>query len=289
VIFVNDGSRDQSLDILRTLAEKESRYRVISFSRNFGHQTAITAGMDYSSGDAVIIMDADLQDPPEVVHQLIAKWKEGYDVVYAVRRSRQDESVFKKFTALAYYRILRFLSQIDIPTDTGDFRLVDRGALESFLSLREGHRFVRGLFSWVGFKQIGIEFDRPGRFAGETHYPLKKMLKLALDGILSFSYVPLRLVMQFGAFVSFLALLLCGYGIIRYSQHHVIPGWTSLFVIIAFFGGVQLLALGMIGEYIGRIHEEIKRRPLYIVRESIGFPESKTTPERTVRAQRHGR
>jgi dolichol-phosphate mannosyltransferase len=233
-------------------------------------------------------MDADLQDPPETVLDLISKWREGYDIVYAVRRVREGETFFKKITAKLYYRILRRLSQIDIPADTGDFRLVDRGALEAFLSMREGHRFVRGLYSWVGFKQIGVEFDRQERFAGETHYPLKKMLKLALDGILSFSYVPLRLVMQLGLMVALFSVILCAYAGYGYFHHQVIRGWTSLFIGVAFFGGVQLIAIGMLGEYIGRIHEELKRRPLYIVNECIGFEPSGVAPERTVRVSRHG-
>jgi glycosyltransferase involved in cell wall biosynthesis len=245
--------------------------------------------MDYSSGQAVIIMDADLQDPPEVVHALIAKWKEGYDVVYAVRKSRQGESAFKKLTAKLYYRLLNRLSQVNIPADTGDFRLVDRGALDAFLYNREGHRFVRGLFSWVGFKQIGVEFDRHERFAGETNYPLKKMIKLAADGILSFSYVPLRFVMQIGFIVAGISLILCLYGLWGYLHDNVIRGWTSLFIVVSFFGGVQLIAMGIFGEYLGRIHEELKKRPLYIVNELKGFGAvAPPAPERSVQVTRHG-
>lgn len=273
VILVDDGSRDGSADIIRKFCEEDSRFKLIQFSRNFGHQNAITAGMDYSSGDALIIMDADLQDPPEVVEKMIKKWKKGYEVVYAVRKSRKGESAFKKLTAKIYYRLLRRFSQIDIPVDTGDFRLVDRKALDAFLSMREGQRFVRGMFTWVGFKQIGVEFERAERFAGETHYPFKKMLKLAVDGILSFSYVPLRMILSLGVWIAVGAVIAGLYALVGYFRGDTIQGWTSIFVLVAFLGGVQLVVLGMLGEYIGRIHEEVKARPLYIVREQVGFPE----------------
>ncbi len=271
VVLVNDGSRDGSLDIIRKICAEDDRFKCLEFSRNFGHQIAITAGMDHTSGDAIIILDADLQDPPEVVFSLIQKWKEGYEVVYAVRKSRQGESFFKKLTAKIYYRLLKRLSQIDIPLDTGDFRLVDRKALDAFLSLREGHRFVRGMFTWIGFRQIGVEFERAERFAGETHYPLKKMMKLAADGILSFSYVPLRLVLSAGAWIALGSILGALYAVIGYFRGQTVQGWASIFVLVSFLGGVQLVVMGMLGEYIGRIHEEVKRRPLYLIREQIGF------------------
>ena len=271
VVLVNDGSRDGSLDIIRKICAEDDRFKCLEFSRNFGHQIAITAGMDHTSGDAIIILDADLQDPPEVVFSLIQKWKEGYEVVYAVRKSRQGESFFKKLTAKIYYRLLKRLSQIDIPLDTGDFRLVDRKALDAFLSLREGHRFVRGMFTWIGFRQIGVEFERAERFAGETHYPLKKMMKLAADGILSFSYVPLRLVLSAGAWIALGSILAALYAVIGYFRGQTVQGWASIFVLVSFLGGVQLVVMGMLGEYIGRIHEEVKRRPLYLIREQIGF------------------
>jgi len=282
VIFVNDGSRDQSLELLKDQVDTDNRFKILSFSRNFGHQIAITAGMDHSSGDAVIIMDADLQDPPEVVLSLIQKWREGYHVVYAVRTSRAGETWFKKISADLYYKLLSFLSHIDIPRNTGDFRLVDRKALNAFLSMRESHRFVRGMFTWVGFRQIGVEFERAERFAGETKYPLRKMLKLAFDGILSFSFVPLRLVMNLGLMISLAAMAFACYALFSYLRGNTIPGWTSVAVLIAFIGGVQLLVMGMLGEYIGRIHEETKMRPLYIVQEALGFSSAVTPAKRTV-------
>ena len=271
VILIDDGSRDESASLIQQICEKDSRIKFLQLSRNFGHQVAITAGMDYAQGKAIIIMDADLQDPPQVVHQLIEKWKQGFDVVYAVRKNRKGETWFKKMTAKLYYRLLRKLSKIDIPVDTGDFRLVDRSALDAFLSMREGHRFVRGMFTWVGYKQIGVEFEREERFAGETNYPLRKMLRLAIDGILSFSYVPLRMVLSMGMWIALVALLAAFYAIYSHFQGSTIQGWTSIFILVAFLGGVQLMVLGMLGEYIGRIHEEVKRRPLYLLRNKIGF------------------
>jgi len=273
VILVDDGSKDQSVELIRKICQNDPRFKLLQFARNFGHQIAITAGMDAAKGEAIIIMDADLQDPPEVVFKLIEKWKEGYEVVYAVRKSREGETWFKKTTAKIYYRLLKKLSQIDIPVDTGDFRLVDRKALDAFLSMREGHRFVRGMFTWIGFKQIGVEFERAERFAGETNYPFKKMLKFAIDGILSFSYVPPRMVLYLGAWIALIGLISAVYAVIGYFQGKTVPGWTSLFVLVAFLGGIQLIVLGMLGEYIGRVHEEVKKRPLYIVRERIGFSE----------------
>ncbi len=273
VILIDDGSKDQSVEMIKNICSKDPRFKLVQFARNFGHQLAITAGMDYAKGKAIIIMDADLQDPPEVVFGLVQKWKEGYEVVYAVRKNRKGETWFKKLTAKIYYRILKRLSQIDIPVDTGDFRLVDRKALNAFLAMRESHRFVRGMFSWIGFKQIGIEFERAERFAGETNYPFRKMIKLAMDGILSFSYVPLRLVLSMGAWIALAAAGAAIYAIIRHFQGETVQGWTSIFVLVAFLGGIQLIALGMLGEYIGRIHEEVKKRPLYIIRDRIGFSE----------------
>lgn len=270
VLFIDDGSSDASSEIIIDMTKNEHRFKFIQLSRNFGHQIAITAGMDNASGDAIIIMDADLQDPPHVILSMVQKWKEGYEVVYAVRKSRKGESLFKKLTAKIYYRILKKLSEIDIPMDTGDFRLVDRKALNAFLQLRENHRFVRGMFTWVGFKQIGVEFERPERFAGDTHYTISRMLKLATDGILSFSYVPLRTVLTLGFWIAALSMLGAIYAVIGHLTGHTIEGWTSIFVLVAFLGGIQLMVLGILGEYIGRIHEEVKRRPLYIVRNKIG-------------------
>jgi dolichol-phosphate mannosyltransferase len=274
VILIDDGSRDQSFELMKQIAEKDSRFKLLQLSRNFGHQVAITAGMDEASGRAIVILDADLQDPPEVIEQMIQKWREGYEHVYAIRKSRAGETFFKKWTARVYYRLLKKLSQIEIPLDSGDFRLVDRQALDAFLQMREKHRFVRGMMMWVGFRQTAIEYERQERFAGETKYPFKKMLQLALDGILSFSQVPLRFVLQMGLLISFLSIVLILYGIVQYFLGHTLPGWASLFTVVSFFGGIQLVVLGMLGEYLGRIHEEVKQRPLYLIRKRIGFGDS---------------
>ncbi len=272
LLFINDGSRDKTAHIAAEIAEKDAHIRLICFSRNFGHQIAITAGMDYARGDAVVIIDADLQDPPEVIPEMVAKWKEGYHVVYGKRIKRQGETVFKKVTAKLFYRFLQRMTQVDIPTDTGDFRLMDRQVCDTMKRIQERNRYVRGLVSWVGFKQYALEYVREERFAGETKYPLKKMFRLAMDGIASFSYKPLKLATLVGfclSGVSFLYLIfiliqkLCG-----------MPtawGWTSLLAVQLFFNGVVLIILGILGAYIGRIYEECKERPLYIVQETIGF------------------
>lgn len=268
LIFVNDGSRDETAIIVKQLALKDSAIKLVNFSRNFGHQIAITAGIEHAEGDAIIIIDADLQDPPHVMLQMIEKWKEGYEVVYGKRLSREGETWFKKFTAKWFYRILRKLTNVDIPTDTGDFRLIDRKVADVLTQLNEKHRFVRGLVSWVGFKQTSVEFVREERAAGVTKYPLKRMLKFALDGITSFSYKPLRIATYIGFAVSLFSFIYLIYIVFEHLfTDNTVPGWTSLIGISLLFNGIILLLLGVIGEYIGRIYEESKNRPLYIIQE----------------------
>lgn len=273
LLFVNDGSKDGSEHLLRDLAERDSHSRFINLSRNFGHQIAITAGMDLAMGDAVVVIDADLQDPPEVIPELAAKWREGYDVVYAVREKREGDSLFKRATAAAFYRLIAKITNIDIPVDTGDFRLMSRRALEGLKRIREKNRFVRGLVAWLGYRQIGVKFVRHERFAGVTKYPLKKMLRFAFDGITSFSFLPLQLATYMGFLVSgasFLGILYVVY--LRLFTDATISGWASLMAAILFLGGVQLITIGIIGEYIGRIYDEVKGRPLYLTQEVVGFP-----------------
>lgn len=271
-IFVDDGSTDCSPIILRAKAKDDPRYRFIALSRNFGHQIAITAGMDAAAGDAVIIMDADLQDPPEVVGQMIERWKEGYEVVYGRRLSREGESRFKRWTASLFYRLLARLSSVDIPRDAGDFRLIDRKVLEAFRAMPERDRFVRGMFAWLGFRQTEVTFHRLPRFAGETKYPFWKMLRLALNGALSFSDAPLRLAIWCGSAVSILAMLYGLYVAALWLMHsHLVQGWSSTIVIVSFLCGLNMLMTGIVGLYIGRIHAEVKRRPLYIVSQKAGF------------------
>jgi len=274
LVLVNDGSRDRSPEIMRELHAADPRVKVVDFARNFGHQVAITAGADYAQGDAVVIIDADLQDPPEVILDLLAKWREGYEVVYAVRAERKGETWFKEFTAKAFYRIIYKITDINIPMDTGDFRLMDRKVVEALRTMREKHRFMRGMSVWVGFKQVGVEYVRAERYAGETKYPLKKMLRFALDGITSFSFFPL----QVATYVGFIAAAVAILGIIltvilRLTGSHAFYGQATTLVAVLFLGGVQLISLGIIGEYLGRIYDEVKGRPLYIVREALGFGE----------------
>lgn len=274
LVFVNDGSRDRTENMAREIVEHDSHVKLINFSRNFGHQTAITAGMDNSSGQAVVVIDADLQDPPEVILQMIAKWKEGYDVVYGKRTVRKGETVFKKATAKIFYRFLSAMTNIDIPVDTGDFRLLDRKVIDAMCRLTEKNRYVRGLVSWVGFKQASVEYVREERFAGETKYPLKKMLKFAGDAITSFSYKPLKLAGYLGYAVSALSFLYLIYVVIRkLVVGDFGAGWASTVAISLFFNGIILIVLGIMGEYIGRIYDECKNRPLYIISEKVGFGE----------------
>ena len=274
LIFVNDGSRDKTEEIITDICAEDPNVRLINFSRNFGHQTAITAGMDNSSGQAIVVIDADLQDPPEVILEMIEKWKEGYDVVYGQRAKRKGETVFKKLTAKMFYRFLRSMTSVDIPVDTGDFRLIDRKVCDVMSSLTEKNRYVRGLVSWVGFRQTAVTYVREERFAGETKYPLKKMLKFAMDAITTFSYKPLKLSIYIGfivALASFLYLLVVLY--LRLFTDAAVAGWASTLAVSLIFNGVTLMMLGIIGEYIGRIYDEVKNRPLYIIREKIGFSE----------------
>ncbi|MCL4861920.1 MAG: glycosyltransferase family 2 protein, partial [Caldilineaceae bacterium] len=276
LIFVNDGSQDRSLPMLLELCEKDLRVKVIDFSRNFGHQIAISAGTDFAEGDAVIVMDADLQDPPEVVLQMIDKWRAGYEVVYAVRTQRAGETWFKRVTASLFYRLLQRVADVKIPLDAGDFRLMDRRVVLAMRQLREKHRFMRGLSSWVGFKQTPVEYARAERFAGETKYPLAKMLRLANTAITSFSYLPLRLATYFGFGLAGLSLL----GIIvtivlRLAGNPFFQGQATTLVSVLFLGGIQLIFLGIIGEYLGRIYDEVKNRPLYIISRAYGFVEGR--------------
>ncbi|KRF55609.1 glycosyltransferase family 2 protein [Priestia megaterium] len=268
LLFVNDGSKDRTAEIIKEYSEQDPAVVLLDFARNFGHQIAITAGMDYARGEAVVVIDADLQDPPELILEMIEKWKQGFDVVYAKRTKRKGETYFKKQTAAMFYRFLRAMTDIDIPLDTGDFRLLDRKVCNQMNSIQEKNRFVRGLVSWVGFKQIAVEYERDERLAGESKYPLKKMLKLSMDGITSFSYKPLKLASYAGVTLSgigFIYLLVVMY--LKLFTDSTITGWSSLIVIQLFFSGIILIILGMIGEYIGRIYDETKNRPLYIVRE----------------------
>ena len=268
LVFVDDGSTDGSTDLIRALAKKDKRVQPVIFARNFGHQIAVTAGMDYSRGQAVVVIDADLQDPPEVILDLIAKWKEGYQVVYAVRRKREGESWFKLFSASLFYRLIYRITDVKIPLDTGDFRLLDRKIVNIMGSMRERHRFLRGMASWVGFRQIGVEYDRKERFAGQTKYPFSKMLKLALNAVTSFSYFPLQLATYIGFIAAGLSILSIPIVILfRIAFHEAFLGQATTLIAVLFLGGVQLICMGILGEYIGRIYDEVKGRPLYVVSE----------------------
>jgi len=272
LVLVNDGSWDRSYEIMLELHERDPRVHVINFSRNFGHQIAITAGADYAQGGAVIIIDADLQDPPSVIVDMIEKWREGYEVVYAVRKERKGETRFKLWTASLFYRLINRITGVNIPLDTGDFRLMDRKVVDAMRRLREHHRFMRGLSVWVGFKQTGVEYVREERYAGETKYPFSKMLRFALDGITSFSYMPLQLATYLGFVIAGLSILAIFLTVIfRLSGSQAFFGQATTLVMVLFLGGIQLISLGIIGEYLGRIYEEVKNRPLYIVDEAIGF------------------
>jgi len=270
IIFINDGSTDNSLKIMKQLHTHDKRIKIIDFSRNFGHQIAITAGIDFTSGDAVITIDADLQDPPEVIPDLIKKWKEGYEVIYGIREKRKGENFFKKISTLIFYRLINKMTMINMPPDSGDFRLIDKKVVNNLKNIRENNRYVRGLTYWIGFKQIGVPYERDKRFAGKSKYPIKKLFKLAYDAIFSFSNFPLKIATYFGFIVSFLSFLYLIYAlIIKLFTNSVIHGWTSLMISILFLGGVQLICLGIIGEYIARINDEVKKRPLYIIKEII--------------------
>jgi dolichol-phosphate mannosyltransferase len=272
-IFVDDGSTDCSSIVLEAKARDDQRCRYIGLTRNFGHQIAITAGIDTAKGDAVVVMDADLQDPPEVVLDMIAKWKEGYHIVCGRRLARDGESAFKRWTADLFYRLLGRLSAIEIPSDVGDFRLIDRQALDAFRAMPEHDRFVRGMFAWLGFRATEVAFRRPARAAGESKYPLRKMLRLAVNGVIGFSDAPLRLAIWAGMSVSALALLYGLYviGLSLAGSSHLVTGWSSTIVIVSFLCGINMLMTGIVGLYVGRIHAEVKGRPLYVVGRRVGF------------------
>lgn len=273
IICINDGSRDKTLSILENLAIRDKRLKVLSFSRNFGHQCAVTAGLKYVTGDAIVIIDADLQDPPELIPEMLKLWEAGNDVIYGKRKTRDGESVFKLFTAKIFYKTLNALSDVEIPKDTGDFRLVDRKVVDTINSLPEHNKFLRGLFSWVGYKQIPFQYERKERFAGKTKYPLKKMLKLASDGIISFSTKPLKIVGGLGMISIVISFILLIYALISYifKLNNLSAGWTSLMLGITFFAGVQLLSLWIMSEYIARIYDESKNRPQYIIEKKINI------------------
>jgi polyisoprenyl-phosphate glycosyltransferase len=272
VVFVNDGSKDLSFQILRGVAAADPRYRILSFARNFGHQTAVTAGLDYARGQAVVVMDADLQDPPEVVLEMVQKWREGFDVVYGQRATRVGETAFKLFTAKVFYRLFAKMIPIEVPLDTGDFRLMSRRVVIALRELREAHRFVRGMVSWIGFRQTAVLYDRPARFAGETKYPLRKMLRFAVDGITSFSVVPLRLSTYLGFFISFMSVLVALWAMfVHFILSSTVPGWTAQVVITSLLASVQLVMIGILGEYVGRIYEQVKQRPLYVVGDRVNL------------------
>lgn len=280
IIFIDDGSTDRTPERVDELAENDSAVRVLHFSRNFGHQIAITAGLDYAEGDAVIIMDSDLQDPPEVISSMVQKWQEGFEVVYGKRLSRNDAPL-KRWTAFVFYRLLHRLSNISIPEDTGDFRLLDRRVVVEMRKLREHSRFMRGLTSWVGYRQTAIEFERAARKSGATHYPFMKMLKFAFDGITSFSTIPLRLATYFGfasAGIGFVWGLYALYRRFFLPPSETVTGWTTIVIAIFFLGGIQLIILGIIGEYIGRIFIESQRRPLYLLRSTHNIQKKPSLP-----------
>ncbi len=265
IILIDDGSSDGSSEIMRSMSERDPRIRVIFFSRNFGHQIAVTAGMDHALGDAIVVIDADLQDPPEVIPQLIEKWQDGYEVVFAVRQEREGETWFKKTTASLFYRLIYRITDVKIPLDTGDFRLYDRKVVDVMKKMREKHRFLRGMSSWVGYRQIGVPYNRARRFAGSTKYPFKKMIKLAWNAITGFSYVPLQLAMVLGFIVALLSIVMIPIVIIvRLSSGSELLGQATTLISTLFLGGVQLICLGILGEYVGRIYDEVKDRPLYV-------------------------
>jgi polyisoprenyl-phosphate glycosyltransferase len=272
IVLVDDGSRDRSFDVMLELRERDPRVKVVRLSRNFGHQVAITAGIDLASGDAVIVMDGDLQHPPEVIPELVARWREGYDVVYGVMTDREGETWFKRWTARRFYWLLGRMSDVEVPPAAGDFRLVDRRAVNAFTSLRERNRYVRGMFSWIGFRQAGVPYASPARIAGQTKYTVPRMTRLALHGILSFSNTPLRIVLGLGFVVSAFAIAEAIYALVgKFGGFYTVSGWASIVFVVALLGGIQLIVLGVIGEYVSLIYDEAKRRPIYVIREQHGF------------------
>ena len=275
LVFVNDGSTDRTMEILESIADKDKRVRVVGFSRNFGHQVAVTAGIDHAKGDAVVVIDADLQDPPELILKMLELWEQGYHVVYAKRKKRKGETWFKLMTAGAFYRLLDKLTDVKIPLDTGDFRLIDRKVAKVLQIMPERNRFIRGMVSWAGFRQIPLEYEREERFAGVTKYPLRKMIKFALDGIISFSSKPLKIAQVFGFMAVGLAMLVFLYAVVYRlaGGRNLVSGWASIMTSITFLGGVQLISIGILGEYIARMYDESKGRPLYIVEREINGDE----------------
>ncbi len=273
IICINDGSKDKTLEILERLAKNDSKLKIISFSRNFGHQAAVTAGLRNVTGDAIVIIDADLQDPPELIPDMLKLWEQGNEVIYGKRKTREGESHFKLFTAKMFYKILNSLSDVEIPKDTGDFRLVDRKVVDTINKLPEHNKFLRGLFSWVGYNQKEFDYERQERFAGKTKYPLKKMLKLAADGIISFSTKPLKILGMLGIFCVIISVLLIMYALISYffKLNQLSAGWTSIMIAVTFFAGVQLISIWILSEYIARIYDESRGRPEYIIKNKINF------------------
>jgi polyisoprenyl-phosphate glycosyltransferase len=270
IVYVNDGSGDQTEEILRSLNRSFPQTRIVMLSRNFGHQAAVTAGLTVATGQCVVIIDADLQDPPELIWKMVDVWREGYEVVYGVRETRAGEHGFKLWTAQIFYRLINKLSDIEIPLDAGDFRLLDRRAVDAMLEMPERHRLLRGMSSWIGFRQFGLKYARDARFAGTTKYPLRKMVNLALDGIFSFSIVPLRFVTALGMITAAMATAGIFYSLaVRILTPHWVPGWATLIFAVLFTGGIEMLCFGIVGEYIGRIYTEIKQRPLFVVRETL--------------------
>jgi len=266
IVLINDGSRDGSLAVMTAIRERDPRVRIVDFSRNFGHQIAISAGLDYARGRAVIIIDSDLQDPPEVVPELIDRWRQGAEVVYAQRRKRSGETRFKLLTASAFYTLIANITAVDIPRDTGDFRLLDRKVVDTLVAMREHHRFMRGLSAWVGFRQEAVLYDRHERYAGNTKYPLRKMIRFSADAITSFSHIPLQLATTFGFLLAGVSLLGIVIAVLLRIFHGAIVGQASTLIVVLFTGGIQLIFLGIIGEYLARIYDEVRARPLYIVR-----------------------
>lgn len=273
IIFVNDGSKDKTQEILENIAKEDKNVKIISFSRNFGHQAAVTAGLQYVTGDAIVIIDADLQDPPELIPEMLKKWEEGNEIIYGKRKKRKGESAFKLLSAKVFYQTINALSDVEIPKDTGDFRLVDRKVVDTINSLPEHNKFLRGLFSWTGYKQYAYEYERQERFAGKTKYPLKKMLKLASDGIVSFSTKPIKLVGILGVFSIIVSIAILIYALVSYAfkLNQLSAGWTSIMVTVTFFSGVQLVSLWVMSEYIGRIYDEAKGRPQFIIDKKINI------------------
>ncbi|MCB9098622.1 MAG: glycosyltransferase family 2 protein [Anaerolineales bacterium] len=272
LVLINDGSTDNTTQVMRQLHENDPRIHYVEFARNFGHQIAVTAGMDFAQGQVVILIDADLQDPPELILRMIDKWREGYHVVYAVRSERKGESWFKLFTAQLFYRLIYRITDVNIPLDTGDFRLMDRQVVDQMKAMKEHHRFIRGLTSWVGFKQTGVEYVREERFAGETKYPLRKMIKLAITAITGFSIFPLQLATFIGFATAIISAIFIIFVIIaRLSGYQTFEGQATTLVMVLFLGSIQLISLGIIGEYLGRIYDEVRGRPLYVVNKAVGF------------------